>query len=262
MASPSPVVSESLYVSESGEVSETFKGVHDYQSGWYDNWWQVTSLPYRERPKNVELLADVLKECTGQDRQMKLDVQNDKQDTSETPPDPRLDELAGIGENRWREQDRACHAHELFAKAHVFQNRLIGKPTQLFKEPPSHEHGLITVDDAGASAPEVVQNGHGPQPPIIASESVEKSSGLDGLVCFELTKSDKRAIWQQSISMEKEEPFASRGFCASVHLGGPPFRRSLEADTRFRLDDLAGPIRTPAVYDDDLIVPWLSQQMP
>ena len=64
---------------------------------------------------------------------MKLDVKNDEEHTQKAAQDSHFEKLAGVGDNRWREQKRCGYSDKALAEGYVFEYGPIGKPTELFE---------------------------------------------------------------------------------------------------------------------------------
>ena len=62
-------------------------------------------------------LTDVLEEGAGQHRQAKFDVENDEEYAQKATPDPHFEKLAGVSDNRRREQKRRGHGNQALANA-------------------------------------------------------------------------------------------------------------------------------------------------
>ena len=53
--------------------------------------------------EKVSALSDILKKGRSEDRQAKFHTENNQEHAGEAAPDAHLDELAGIGDDRWIE---------------------------------------------------------------------------------------------------------------------------------------------------------------
>ncbi len=80
------------------------------------------------------------------------------------------------------ESKRCGHPDESFTEGHVFQNRLIGKTSDLLKQGATDEKRLIAVNDTAASAPNVVEERNEFEPPIAAGKLMHEPAGLDRLL--------------------------------------------------------------------------------
>ena len=171
------------------------------------------------------MLSDVLKERAGQDRQVELDVEDDEEDAQEAFPDAHSQKLPSIGNDGRRQEQRGGDTDEAFAEGDVFEDRLIGKASELIEQCAADEEGLVAVDNPAADATEVVQERDQLEPPVIARKLVHEAAGLDGLVCLHLVQPLDRTGWQDRIGMEKEEPFAHSLPRSGIHLQRTAFRR-------------------------------------
>ena len=171
------------------------------------------------------MLSDVLKERAGQDRQVELNVEDDEEDAQEAFPDAHSQKLSRIGNDGRRQEQRGGDTDETFAEGHVFEDRLIGKASELIERCAADEEGLVAVDNPAADATEVVQERDQFEPPVIARKLVHETAGLDGLVRLHLVQPLNRTDRQDRIGMEKEEPFAHSLLCSGIHLRSTAFGR-------------------------------------
>ena len=166
------------------------------------------------------MLSDVLKKRAGQDRQAELDMEDDEEDAQEAFPDAHSQKLPSIGNDGRRQEQRGGDADETFAEGDVFEDRLIGKASELIEQCAADEEGLVAVDNPASDATEVVQERDQLEPPVVARELVHEPTGLDTLIGFHLIQSLDRTRRQDRIGMEKEEPLAGRLLSAGIHLRG------------------------------------------
>ena len=73
------------------------------------------------------VLPHIPKEGARQDRQAEFDVQDNQEHLQKAAPDAHFHELAGIGNDRGREQDRIGHPDDFFTEGHIFEDGLIGE---------------------------------------------------------------------------------------------------------------------------------------
>lgn len=88
---------------------------------------------------------------------MEFDVENDEEHAEKTAPDTHLQKLTGIGHDGRRQEQWDRDLEETFAEGNIFQDRLIGKPTELFEQGTTDEEGLVAVNDAASDTTEIVQ---------------------------------------------------------------------------------------------------------
>ncbi len=83
-------------------------------------------------------------------------MEYDQKHTDEAAPNTHLDELPGIGDHRRREQQRLSHLDEPLAEGDIFQNQLIGKSAEPFKECTADKERLIAVNNTAADATKII----------------------------------------------------------------------------------------------------------
>jgi hypothetical protein len=127
-----------------------------------------------------------LKERAGKYRRPKFDVEDNEKNPDETPPDAHLHKLAGIGHDRRREQNRPGHSNEPLRESHIFQNRLMGEPSDLLKQYATDEQRLIAINYATASATKVVEERNQFEPPITAGKLMHEPAGLNRMIVLHL----------------------------------------------------------------------------
>ena len=79
------------------------------------------------------LLSNVLEKCAGQHRQVEFNVENDEEHAQKAAPDAHFEKLAGVCDNRRREQKRRGYGDKALTEGYVFEDGPIGKPTELFE---------------------------------------------------------------------------------------------------------------------------------
>ena len=169
------------------------------------------------------LLSNVLEERTGQHRQVEFDMENNEEHAQKAAPDAHFEKLAGVCDNRRREQKRRGHGDKALAESYVFEYGPIGKPTELFEQRTADEKRLISINDPASHAAEIVQERNQFEPPIIAGELVHEPAGLNGLVCFHLVEPLDCARWQDRIGMKEKKPLTCCLLGPGVHLGCAAF---------------------------------------
>ena len=166
------------------------------------------------------MLSDVLKKRARQDRQAEFDVEDDEENAQEAFPDAHSQKLPRIGNDGRRQEQRGGDTDETFAEGHVFEDRLIGKASELIEQCAADEEGLVTVDNPAANATKVVQERDQLEPPVIARELVHEAAGFNCVIGLHRIQPLHRANRQDRIGMEKEEPLAHSLLCSGIHLRG------------------------------------------
>jgi hypothetical protein len=149
-------------------------------------------------------LANVLKERMRENRQAKLNMKDNQQDANEASKDTHFDKFPGIGDDRGKEEQWVCLLEDFLTEGDILENRLIGKPAESFKELPTNEQGLITVDDSASDTTEIIQEGDTSEPPVVPRKLVHESTGLDLGICFQLAQPLHGAGGQKSVGVKKQ----------------------------------------------------------
>ena len=175
-------------------------------------------------PCKAGQLADIPEERTRENRQAKLNMKDNQQDTNEASKDTHLQEFSRIGHDRRRKNEGGGFLDESFTKDDVFQNRLIRKPSQFLEQGSAHEERLVAINNPATSTPKVIQKRDKLESPIIARELMHEASCLNPVIGFHHVQSLYRAGRQKRVGMKKQQPFAIGDLCPRIHLYGTTLR--------------------------------------
>ncbi len=149
-------------------------------------------------------LADILIERMREYRQAKLDMKDNQQDAKETSENTHFEKFPGIGDDRRKQEQGVCLLDDFLTERDIFQNGLVRKPAESFKECSANEQGLIAVDDSASGTTEIIQEGDTSEPPVVPRKLVHEPTGLDLVICFQLAQPLHGADGQKSVGMKRQ----------------------------------------------------------
>lgn len=164
------------------------------------------------------VLSDILEEPARKDGQSEFNVEDDKEHTEKAAPNAHFHKFPGIRDNGWREEYRSGSCDQLLTKRHVFEDRLIGKPSELFEQCEANKQGLIAIDDPASHATNIVKKRNHLESPIVTGKLMHESSGLNREIQVHLVQSPNGLGRQDRIGMQKKQPLAARLHRPSIHL--------------------------------------------
>ena len=158
-------------------------------------------------------------------------MEDDQKHADKASPDTHFEKFPGIGNDRRKQEQGVCLLDDFLTERDIFQNGLVRKPAESFKECSANEQGLIAVDDSASDTAEIIQKGDTSEPPVVSRKLVHEPTGLDLGICFQLAQPLHGTYGQKRVGVKKQQPFALGDLCPRIHLYGATFRGGEKTDS-------------------------------